>query len=45
MGQRRWLELIKGYDYSINYHPLKANDIVNALSRMSPSFSAALHTT
>ncbi|KAL8134776.1 hypothetical protein AgCh_009695 [Apium graveolens] len=33
MGQRRWLELIKDYDCSINYHPGKANVVANALSR------------
>ncbi|KAL8092355.1 hypothetical protein AgCh_034590 [Apium graveolens] len=33
MRQRRWLELIKDYDCSINYHPGKANMVVDALSR------------
>ena len=33
MRQRRWLELIKDYDCSINYHPGKANVVVDALSR------------
>ena len=32
MRQRRWLELDKDYDCSINYHPRKANVVVNALS-------------
>ncbi|KAL8120138.1 hypothetical protein AgCh_017320 [Apium graveolens] len=32
MRQRRWLELIKDYDYSINYHPGKANVVADALS-------------
>ena len=31
--QRRWLELIKDYDYSINYHPGKATVVADALSR------------
>ena len=33
MRQRRWLELIKDYDCTINYHPGKANIVVDALSR------------
>jgi hypothetical protein len=33
MRQRRWLELIKDYDLTINYHPRKANVVVDALSR------------
>jgi hypothetical protein len=35
LRQRRWLELIKDYDLGINYHPGKANVVVNALSRRS----------
>jgi hypothetical protein len=31
------LELIKDYDYNINYHPGKANVVVDALSRKSSS--------
>jgi hypothetical protein len=45
MRQRRWLELIKDYDCSINYHPGKANVVADALSRKSSGFSAALLTT
>ncbi|CAA0830070.1 Unknown protein, partial [Striga hermonthica] len=33
MRQRRWLELVKDYDCTINYHPGKANIVVDALSR------------
>jgi hypothetical protein len=33
LRQRRWLELIKDYNIGINYHPSKANIIVDALSR------------
>jgi hypothetical protein len=33
MRQRRWLELIKGYDLEEHYHPGKANVVADALSR------------
>jgi ribonuclease HI len=33
LRQRRWLELIKDYDLAINYHPGKANVVVDALSQ------------
>jgi hypothetical protein len=35
LRQIRWLELIKDYDLEINYHPVKANVVANALSRRS----------
>jgi hypothetical protein len=35
LRQKRWLEPIKDYDLGINYHPGKANVVVDALSRMS----------
>jgi hypothetical protein len=35
MRQRRWLELIKDYDLSLQYHPGKANVVADALSRKS----------
>jgi hypothetical protein len=35
MRQRRWLELIKDYDLTINYTLGKANIIADALSRKS----------
>ena len=33
LRQRRWLELLKDYDCIIDYHPGKANVVVDALSR------------
>jgi ribonuclease HI len=33
MRQRRWLELIKDYDIEVYYHPGKANEVADALSR------------
>jgi hypothetical protein len=35
LRQRRWLELIKDYDLGINFHPGKANVVVDALSQRS----------
>ncbi|GJT95637.1 putative nucleotidyltransferase, ribonuclease H [Tanacetum coccineum] len=33
MRQRRWLELLAGYDCEIHYHPGKANVVADALSQ------------
>ena len=35
MRQRRWIELLKDYDYRILYHSSKANVVANALRRKS----------
>jgi ribonuclease HI len=35
LRKQRWLELIKDYDFGINYHPIKANVVADALSRRS----------
>ena len=33
MRQRRWIELIKDYECTIEYYPRKANVVADALSR------------
>ena len=30
--QWRWMEFLKDYDFGLNYHPRKANIVVDALS-------------
>ena len=35
LRQRRWMELLKDYDCTIDYHPDKANVVADALSRKS----------
>ena len=43
LRQRRWMELIKDYDCIIDYHPIKANVVTNALSRKSVQTLRALN--
>jgi hypothetical protein len=33
LRQRRWIEFLKDYDFTIQYHPGKANSVADALSR------------
>ena len=37
MRLRQWIELLKKYDCTIEYHPVKANVVADALSRKSYS--------
>ena len=43
LRQHRWIELIKDYDCVIDYHPGKANVVVDALSRKSMQTLRALN--
>jgi len=42
MRQRRWLELLKDYDFGLNYYLGKANVVVDALSRKMLHMSAMM---
>ncbi|KAA3487887.1 reverse transcriptase [Gossypium australe] len=44
LRQRRWLELLKDYEFVIDYHPGKANVVAYALSRKSLYALRALNT-
>ncbi|XP_016752352.1 uncharacterized protein [Gossypium hirsutum] len=33
LRQHKWIKLLKDYDYTIKYHPSKANEVPDALSR------------
>ena len=35
MGQRRWMKFLEDYDFTLHYHPGKANVVVDALNRKS----------
>ena len=35
MRQRRWMEFLEDYDFTLDYHPNKVNVVANALSRKS----------
>ncbi|KAL0307680.1 UNVERIFIED_CONTAM: hypothetical protein Sangu_3015900 [Sesamum angustifolium] len=42
LRQRRWIELLKDYDCTIDFHPRKANVVADALSRKSSNTLASL---
>ena len=44
LRQRRWMELLKNYDCTIDYHPGKANVVADALSRKSIGSLAYMQT-
>ena len=35
MRQRRWMEFLEDYDFTLHYHPDKANVVADALNRKS----------
>ena len=35
MRQRRWMEFLEDYDFTLHYHPSKENVVADALSRKS----------
>ena len=35
MRQRRWMEYLEYYDFTLHYHPSKENVVVDALNRKS----------
>ena len=42
MRQRRWMEFLKDYDFTLHYHPGKANVVVDALSGKSRGALASI---
>ena len=44
LRQRRWLELFKDYDCIIDYHPGKANVVVDALSKKTVAAMSLQHS-
>ena len=45
LRQRRWIELLSDYDYTIDYHPVRANVVADALSRKSQGQINALYAS
>ena len=42
MRQRRWIEFLEDYEFTLHYHPGKANVVVDALSRKSRGVLASI---
>ena len=42
MRQRRWMEYLEDYDFTLHYHPGKANVVADALSRKSQGVLASV---
>ena len=42
MRQRRWLEFLENYDFTLHYHHSKANMVADALSRKSRGALASI---
>ena len=43
LRQKRWIELLKDYDFTIEYHPRKTNVVADALSRKSSGNLSHIH--
>ena len=42
MRQRRWMEFLEDYDFTLHYHPGKENVVADALSRKSQGVLASI---
>ncbi|MCI61832.1 CCHC-type integrase, partial [Trifolium medium] len=42
MRQKRWMETLKDFDFTLEYHPGKENVVADALSRKSVSACSAV---
>ena len=42
MRQRRWMEYLEDYDFTLHYHPAKANVVADALIRKSREVVASV---
>ena len=42
MRQRRWMEFLEDYDFTLHYHRGKANVVADALSRKSRGILASI---